>query len=108
MTLVMLAIGRSVSAARSHSTCPVLASARIAPLAFTLPGAPVTWIFGLARECSGDGPLVLGLVGEPDGLGLLAGSAVAGDRSPAGCEICSLAVAPPAARVAAGQGASGR
>ena len=49
-----LAIGRSVSISRPHSTWPVAASASTAPLAFTPPGAPATWITGLA-DGLGDG-----------------------------------------------------
>src|SRR5215475_7155879 len=40
-------MGRSVPRSRPHRTWPVAASASTAPLAFTLPGAPVTWIAGL-------------------------------------------------------------
>src|ERR1700761_796016 len=61
MTLVMLAIGRSVSGARCHSNWPVLASARMAPLAFTPLGAPLTLIVGLASECRADGRVALGV-----------------------------------------------
>src|SRR5947208_13555956 len=52
-------MGRSVPRSRPHSTWPVAASASTAPLAFTPPGAPVTWITGLT-----DG---LGLDGVADG-----------------------------------------
>ena len=48
ITLVMLAMGRSVSMPRPHSTWPVAASASAALLAFTPPGAPVTLITGPA------------------------------------------------------------
>jgi len=48
ITLVTLAIGRSVSKPRLHNTWPVRASASTAPLAFTPCGAPVTSITGPA------------------------------------------------------------
>src|SRR5580704_3634090 len=48
ITLVTLAIGRSMFRPRPHSTWPVAASASTAPLAFTPRGAPVTSITGLA------------------------------------------------------------
>src|SRR5580692_11920794 len=50
----MLAMGRSVSVSRPHSTWPVAASASTAPLALTPPGAPVTAIVGRG-EGRGDG-----------------------------------------------------
>src|SRR6476469_224914 len=40
-------MGRSVPRSRPHRIWPVAASASTAPLAFTPPGAPVTWIAGL-------------------------------------------------------------
>src|SRR5580704_4357303 len=55
ITLVTLAIGRSVSMSRPHSTWPVAASASTAPLAFTPPGAPATAIIGLADGRGRDG-----------------------------------------------------
>src|ERR1700734_2779626 len=48
ITFVTLAMGRSVVSPRPHRIWPVVASARIAPLAFTPPGVPVTWITGPA------------------------------------------------------------
>jgi hypothetical protein len=42
ITFVTDAIGRSVSGAFDHSTCPLLASTRIPDGAFTPDGAPVT------------------------------------------------------------------
>src|SRR5580692_9487076 len=53
ITLVMLAMGRSVSVSRPHSTWPVAASASTAPLALTPPGAPVTTIIGLGDGLGG-------------------------------------------------------
>ena len=71
MTLVTLAIGRSPSASRLHSTWPVAASARIAPLALTRAGAPPSWSTGPAGR---DGvALGLGVAG-----GWLKGAAAAG------------------------------
>ena len=55
ITLVTLAIGRSVSGSRAHKTWPVAASASTAPLALTPPGAPLTWITGLADGRGLDG-----------------------------------------------------
>src|SRR5689334_7777109 len=49
MTLVTLAMGRSVSRSRLHSTWPEAASASTAPLALTFLGAPVTWICGVTE-----------------------------------------------------------
>src|ERR1700722_3824267 len=73
ITLVTLAMGRSVFIPRLHSTWPVAASARIAPLAFTPCGVPVTSISG------------------PDGEWLGRGAGAGDPRA-------SAAVAPPAAR----------
>src|SRR5689334_12204333 len=55
-------MGRSALRSRLHSTWPVAASASTAPLAFTLPGAPATWICG---ETDG-----LGVAGGADGRGV--------------------------------------
>src|ERR1019366_1168164 len=54
ITLVTLAMGRSVAASRLHRTWPVAASTRIAPLAFTPAGAPATVIAG-RTDSDGDG-----------------------------------------------------
>src|SRR5579863_214947 len=51
-------MGRSVVIPRLHSTWPVAASARIAPLAFTPRGVPVTSISGPAGEVLGRGRAV--------------------------------------------------
>src|SRR5689334_15579111 len=67
MTLVTLAMGRSVSRSRLHSTWPVAASASTAPLALTFLGAPVTWICG---EMDG-----LGVADERDVAAIAARSA---------------------------------
>src|SRR5689334_24852444 len=48
-------MGRSVPRSRPHRIWPVAASASTAPLAFTPPGAPVTWITGLTDGLGWDG-----------------------------------------------------
>jgi hypothetical protein len=60
MTLVTLAMGRSVPGSRLQRTWPVDASAMTAPLALTPPGAPVTWIAGVTDGLG----LGLGFVAE--------------------------------------------
>src|SRR3954452_23994475 len=47
MTLVTLAMGRSVPRSRLHSSWPVAASARTAPLALIPLGAPDAWMAGV-------------------------------------------------------------
>src|ERR1039457_1881612 len=56
ITLVTLAMGRSVAASRLHRTWPVAASTRIAPLAFTPAGAGGAQGGGLLVGAVGLGP----------------------------------------------------
>ena len=70
--MVTLAIGRSVARSRPHSSWPLAASASTAPLAFTPPGVPVTWITGLA-----------GGRGRADAAGGREGASAAGSGVPA-------------------------
>src|ERR1700744_3570945 len=63
MTLVTLAMGRSVSTSRPHRTWPVSASTTIAPLALTPLGTPVTWSTG-----------PVGRLGLEDATGVLTGA----------------------------------
>src|SRR5690348_9977280 len=97
MTLVTLAMGRSVSISRPHSTWPVAASASTAPLAFTPPGAPATWITG---EADGRGGAdVAGGRGRPsvtDGRGAAVEACMAAGCEPSPPAAGAHAVTPPA------------
>src|SRR5450759_4314246 len=91
ITLVTLAMGRSVAASRLHRTWPVAASTRIAPLAFTPAGVPATVIAG-RTDSDGDGR------GAADAADAAARAATAGGdavRRPGLAEAAVHAVAPP-------------
>src|SRR5450755_768541 len=88
ITLVTLAMGRSVAASRLHRTWPVAASTRIAPLAFTPAGAPATVIAG-RTDSDGDGR---GAADAPTRAATAGGDAV---RRPGRAEAAVHAVAPP-------------
>src|SRR5689334_13451177 len=64
-------MGRSVPRSRPHRIWPVAASASTAPLAFTPPGAPVTWIAGLTDGLGRDG-VAGGCVGAGGRVGAIA------------------------------------
>src|SRR5579859_6058261 len=90
ITLVTLAMGRSVVIPRPHSTWPVAASARIAPLAFTPRGAPVTSISGPAGEVLG-----LGRAAGVDDPRASAAVDPPADRAPDPVSVTAHAVMPP-------------
>src|SRR5690348_12672586 len=86
ITLAMLAIGRAAFADLAHSTCPVVASARIPAFALTLRGAPATAMCGPGARPDLAGTVVAcptmagaGLVeAGPGGFAVEAGLAEAG------------------------------